>query len=88
MRRLPLLIGARPRFIASKRGPLVPLGGGDWNIIGDHKDSQISIDCITNGISVLHPLNGSPVNVKGYCNVQIVIITPGDKTLDFYAETK
>ncbi len=90
MVRLPLLIGARPILLVNKRGPIVPLGKGDWYISGNHKDSQILIECnLGTDVSVFHPLNGVPLLIKGERTVQVVLAKVGtESSLDVYAECK
>jgi len=91
MVRLPLLIGARPMYMANRRGPLVPLGLGDWYISSNHKDSQILIERtpIGTNIPVSHPINGIPLLLIGSCYVQVVIDKIGtEPSLDIYAERR
>jgi len=80
--RLPLLIGARPLFV--KQGALVPLGMGKWNVTGNHKDSQIFVDCIVEDNSLIHPL---PVTITGPAWVRVIVDKAGtEEFLDVYAE--
>lgn len=90
MVRLPLLIGARPLFLVNKRGPVIPLGRGDWYISSNHKDSQILIDCKVAGVSVSPPLNlADMIKVTDRCTVQVVLSVVGTETsLDVYAERR
>jgi len=91
MVRLPLLIGARARNLVGGKGPLVPLGEGNWYISSNHKDSQILIECTgaDTNVPVSHPINGVPIVVYGRCRVQVVINKVGSEdSLDIYAECK
>lgn len=93
MVRLPLLIGARPLLLVNKRGPLVPLGRGDWLIISNHKDSQIFINCAFGGKSVSHAINGVPVIISVPEDIlflaQVELAKVGsENSLDIYAECR
>jgi hypothetical protein len=86
--RLPLLIGARPRFCVS---PRIPLGAGSWVVTSNHKDSQILIDYKLGGRAATCPLNGSPVEIdvpdNTICIIQAIVTVPGsEEHLDVYAE--
>lgn len=94
MVRLPLLIGARPLFLVNKRGPVIPLGRGDWYISSNHKDSQILIECVISGVPVSRPhINGSLTAVRvgegERATVQVVLDKVGTETsLDVFAERR
>jgi len=93
MVRLPLLIGARPILLVNRKGPLVPLGSGDWLIISNHKDSQIFINCVSDGKSVSRSINGIPVIINVPKNIlfiaQVELVKIGtESSLDIYAECK
>lgn len=89
MIRLPLLIGAKPFLLVNKKGPVIPLGSGNWYISSNHKDSQILIDCSRAGVPVSHPLNGVPLLVEGNCTVQVILGKVGtESSLDIYAECR
>lgn len=91
MVKLPLLIGARPRFLLSNKGPLIPLGSGDWLITSNHKDSQIFIDFMLDNKPVSRHLNGSPVIIRVLKDERLIVqacITQAgtENYLDIFAE--
>lgn len=84
--KVPLLIGARPRMM-NKRGPLIPLGVGEWNITSSHVDSQISVDCNLDDVQFSYPLDHDIVKVEGPIWIRVIMHVPGNEEyFDVYAE--
>lgn len=85
--KVPLLIGGRPRYMKESRGPLVPLGEGNWNVTGNHKDSQVFVICQSDeDAPVTFILQGSLV-ICGPTWARVIVNKVGSEDyIDIYAE--
>lgn len=71
--KLPLLVGARPRYV--KEGPWVPLNEGEWQVTASHVDTQISIESALGPVIPLH--SGAFLRVVGKTSVRALIVKAG-----------